>query len=290
MIISTIWFAPQSALVRKTARQSLMTLLCRKFSLSRACKLKAFTWQGKIFLSSKSSESLVHSKESVQARRSRCPPPQDCLATRLACKEFAILDSVAQNLSHTQSYYVTYFVVWEELTFWPPVDRRRSLTFRIGTFKPIQIYLRYYDIFPLKILPCESLFINRLHTWEPLTSSSGARLEGWGGCIQKKSMIIWLQFKTMMTAAYERRFKAKLKFCHLKNSLVFDQWVLPEDWLVPEKRWSFLTFQGKPNLQIKNLALFSPGPRIVALHLHQWFTWCKACQDLWSDNCWPTWT
>ena len=33
------------------------------------------------------------------------------------------------------------------------MDRRRSLTFRIGTFKPLQIYLRYYDIFPFKILP-----------------------------------------------------------------------------------------------------------------------------------------
>ena len=188
-------------------------------------------------------------------------------------------------------FCVTYFVVCEELTFWPPVDRRRSLTFRIGTFKPIQIYLRYYNIFPLKILPCESLFAIVFipgSLWCPLVvpdwrgeAAVYKRNQGLFGCRSRK----WWQLHMI-----ERRFKVKLKFCHLKNSLVFDQWVLPEDWLVPEKRWSFRTFQGKSNLQIKNLALFSPGPRIVALHLHQWFTLCKACQDLWSDNFWSTWT
>ena len=36
----------------------------------------------------------------------------------------------------------------------------------------------------------------------------------------------------------------------------------------------------KPEFCKTHLALFSPGPRIVALHRHQWFTWLNLTQSL----------
>ena len=73
------------------------------------------------------------------------------------------------------------------------------------------------------------------------------RNQGLFGCRSRK----WWQLHMI-----ERWFKVKLKFCHLKNSLVFDQWVLPEDWLVPEKRWVFWLFKENLICKLRTLPSF----------------------------------